>query len=50
MGNMQVLPIVANTNSSWKFNPNMQYPHIKTMPFVIEMNFFPNFMYFYFLF
>jgi hypothetical protein len=39
MGNMQVLPIIAITNGSWKFIPNMQYPHMKTMPFVIKMNF-----------
>jgi hypothetical protein len=39
MGNMHVLPIMANTNSSWRFSPNMQHSHMKTMPFVIEMIF-----------
>jgi hypothetical protein len=37
MGNMQILPIMANTNNKSRFNNNMQYPCLKTMPFVIEM-------------
>jgi len=40
MGNMQILPIMAKTNNIWRFNTNMQYPHIKALPFVIEMIFF----------
>ncbi len=59
---MQILPIVAKTHNKSRFNNNMQYPHIKTMPFGIEMekkkfnfvllllDYFPNFLYFYFLF
>jgi hypothetical protein len=31
------LPIMANINNSWRFNTNVQYPHTKTMPFVIEL-------------
>jgi hypothetical protein len=34
---MQILPIMANTNNKSRFNSKMQYPHIKTMPFGIEM-------------
>jgi hypothetical protein len=37
MANMQLLPIMTNTNNSSRFNSNMQYPHIKTTPFGIEM-------------
>ncbi len=37
MGNMQILPIMAKINNIGRFDTNMQYPHIKTLPFVIEM-------------
>ncbi len=38
MGNMQVLLIMANIYNNLRFNPNMQYPHMETKSFVIEMN------------
>jgi len=54
-----VLLTMAITNNSWGFNPNMQYPHMKTIPFVTKMrgffsffkkNYLKNFLCFYFSF
>jgi hypothetical protein len=40
MGNEQALLTMPITNSSQRFNPNMQYTPMKIMPFATEMKVF----------